>query len=57
MAIKAESWIKKFVKELRDSASSEDGEIKTIITQKIIKTAIAVTERRLKDLNELIDDP
>ena len=33
------------------------GEIKTNITQKLIKAAIAVTERRLKDLNELIDDP
>jgi len=36
---------------------SEEGEIKTTVKERKIKIAIKVCERRLKDLNELIDDP
>lgn len=57
MAVKAECHLKKYVRELRESAQSEEGEIKTTVKDKVIKVAIKVCERRLKDLNELIDDP
>lgn len=57
MAVKAECHLRKFVRQLRESASSEEGEIKTTVKEKVVKVAIKVCERRLKDLNELIDDP
>jgi len=57
MAIKAECHIKKYIAQLRESAASEEGEIKTTVKDKVIKLAMKVCERRLKDLNELIDDP
>jgi len=57
MAVKAECHLKKYIRELKTSAMSEEGEIKTSVKDLVIKTAIKVTERRLKDLNELIDDP
>lgn len=56
-AIKAECIVKRYVRELTESAMSEDGEVKTTVKQKLIECAIRVCERRLKDLNELIDDP
>lgn len=40
-----------------ESAISEEGDIKTTISEKTIKVALRVCERRLKDLNEMIDDP
>jgi tubulin monoglycylase TTLL3/8 len=55
--VKAECKIKTFVRELTESAMSEEGEIRTTIKPKVIETAIKVCERRLKDLDELIDDP
>ena len=74
MAVKAECHLKRFVRELRESAQAaadaanqegEDGneeeqkeiEIKTSVKEKVVKLAIKVCERRLKDLNEMIDDP
>jgi tubulin monoglycylase TTLL3/8 len=57
MAVKAEGHIKKYVRELRESAMAESGEITTKVKEKVIKVAIIVCERRLKDLNEMIDDP
>jgi len=57
MAVKAECFIKKYIRELRETAASEEGEIKTTVKEKIIKLAMRVVERRLKDLNEMIDDP
>lgn len=57
MATKAESHLKRYIRELRESAQNDDGEIKTSVKEKLIKTAITVCERRLKDLNEMIDDP
>lgn len=56
-AVKAECIVKRFIRELTESAMSEEGEIKTTVKQKTIECAIRVCERRLKDLNELIDDP
>lgn len=57
MAIKAECHLKKYIRELRESAESEDGEITTTVKEKVITVSIKVTQRRLKDLNEMIDDP
>jgi len=57
MAVKAECFVKRFVRELRESAAVEEGEIKTTVKEKVLKIAMKVCERRLKDLNELIDDP
>ena len=69
MAVKAECHLKKFVRELRESARAaadaagdqdEEGaeiEIKTSVKEKVLKLSIKVCERRLKDLNEMIDDP
>jgi hypothetical protein len=44
------------VRELRESAADGE-EIKSSVKEKVIKIAIKVTERRLKDLDEMIDDP
>ena len=57
MATKAETYLKRYIKELKDSAQNDDGEIKTSVKEKVIKIAMTVCERRLKDLNEMIDDP
>ena len=57
MAVKAESHLKRWIRELRESAKSEEGEIKSAVKPKVIQTAITVNMRRLKDLNEMIDDP
>lgn len=57
MAVKAESHLKKYIRELRASAQSEEGEIKTTVKEKVLKIAIKVVERRLRDLDQLIDDP
>jgi len=54
--VKAEGFLKRYIRELRESASEGD-EIKTKVKEKVIKVAISVTEKRLKDLNEMIDDP
>lgn len=56
-AIKAECLVKRFVRELQESAMSEEGEIKTTVSDKTLKIGLKVCERRLKDLNEMIDDP
>ena len=44
------------MRELRESAA-EGEEIKSRVKEKVISIAIKVTERRLKDLDEMIDDP
>ena len=44
------------MRELRESAADGE-EIKSSVKEKVIKIAIKVTERRLKDLDEMIDDP
>lgn len=54
--MKAEGFLKKYVRELRESAA-EGEDIKSSVKEKVIRIAIKVTERRLKDLNEMIDDP
>jgi len=42
MAVKAECHIKKYIRELRYSANSEEGEIKTSVKEKVLKTSIKV---------------
>ena len=49
--------MKRFVRELKESSESEEAEIKTSLSDRIVKTALKVCERRMKDLNEMIDDP
>lgn len=56
MAIKAEGFLKRYVRELRETAANGD-EIKSTVKEKVIRVAMKVSERRLKDLNEMIDDP
>lgn len=52
-AVKAESYVKIFVKEMRESM----GEKPSTVSDKILKTALKVCEKRLRDLDDLIDDP
>jgi len=52
-AVKAESVLKKYVRLLRESQGESQGDVE----DKVLKVAIKVCERRLKDLDDLIDDP
>lgn len=52
-AVKAESYVKTFVREMRESL----GEKSSSVSDKILKVALKVCEKRLKDLDDLIDDP
>lgn len=52
-AVKAESYVKQFVREMRESM----GEKPSTVTDKILKVALKVSEKRLRDLDDLIDDP
>jgi len=52
-AAKAESYVKLYVKEMRDCL----GEKPTTLAPKILKTALRVCEKRLRELDDLIDDP
>jgi hypothetical protein len=50
--MKAETYVKNFVREMRAS----NGE-KTTVTDKVLKVALRVCEKRLRELDDLIDDP
>ena len=50
--MKAESYVKTYVRELRDT----QGE-KTTVAANVIKVALKVCDKRLKDLDDIIDDP
>jgi len=52
-AVKAEAYVKVFVKEMRATM----GEKPSSVSDKILKTALKVCEKRLRDLDDLIDDP
>ncbi len=52
-AVKAECYVKTYVREMRESK----GEKPTTLSDKIIKTALKVCEKRLRELDDLIDDP
>jgi tubulin monoglycylase TTLL3/8 len=45
--------VKAYVKEMRESG----GEKNTIVPDKVLKVAMKVCEKRLKELDDLIDDP
>jgi hypothetical protein len=45
--------VKTFVRELRES----NGEKKSTVEDKVLKVAFRVCEKRLRDLDEMIDDP
>jgi len=42
MAVKAECHVNRFVRELRVTAASEEGEIKTSVKDKVLKTSIKI---------------
>lgn len=60
-AIKAESYVKIFVREMRETEGEREqipaGQPGNSVTNKVLKIALRVCERRLKDLDDLIDDP
>lgn len=51
-AIKAESYVKVFVKEMRETSGE-----KSSVPDKVLKVALKVCEKRLRELDDLIDDP
>lgn len=51
-AVKAECYVKTFVRQMKESAGE-----KTTVPEKTLKVALKVCEKRLKDLDDLIDDP
>lgn len=51
--MKAESYVKAYVREMRESQGGKS----TTVPDKVLKVAIRVCEKRLKDLDDLIDDP
>ncbi len=52
-AIKAESFVKTYVREMKET----NGEKSETVNDKLLKVSLRVCERRLKDLDDLIDDP
>jgi tubulin monoglycylase TTLL3/8 len=52
-AVKAECYVKIFVREMRAS----QGEKGSSVSDKVLKVALKVCEKRLKELDDLIDDP
>jgi tubulin monoglycylase TTLL3/8 len=55
-AMKAEAYVKLYVKELREAQTNGTEKV-TKIPDKVLKVAFKVCEKRLKDLDDLIDDP
>jgi len=60
-AVTAESWVKIFVREMHETEGErqaiEVGKPGNTCSDKILKVAMRICERRLKDLDDLIDDP
>jgi len=54
--VKAESYLKIYVREMRESFI-ENGSANTTVKSNVLKVAFKVCEKRTKDLDELIDDP
>lgn len=50
--MKAETYVKIFAREMRESLGA-----KTTITDKLLKVAMKVCDKRLRELDDLIDDP
>ena len=56
--MKAEGYVKVYVKEMRESqANGAVTEKSATVSDKVLKVAFKVCEKRLKDLDDLIDDP
>lgn len=53
---KAQCWLKRYVRELRQ-AFDQGGSLVSSVPKKVLQTAIDVTARRVRDLDEMIDDP
>jgi len=53
--MKAESYVKIYVREMRESQGAADKPL--TVPDKVLKVALKVCEKRLKDLDDLIDDP
>lgn len=51
--MKAEGYVKIYVRELRESL----GEKPTTVPPNVLKVALRVCEKKLRDLDDLIDDP
>lgn len=52
-AVKAESYVKIFVRELRETQGTSSPNVPA----NVLKVALRVCEKRLRDLDDLIDDP
>jgi len=52
-AVKAESYLKIYVREMRESQGSG----KSSVDDKVLKVALRVCDKRLRELDEMIDDP
>ena len=55
-AVKAESYLKIYIREMRESYLAK-GEAVTSVQSNVLKVALKVCEKRTKDLDEMIDDP
>lgn len=53
--MKAESYVKIYIREMRESQGAADKP--STVPEKVLKVALKVCEKRLKDLDDLIDDP
>ena len=51
-ALKAESYVKTFVREMRESKGEKHS-----VNEKVLKVAMRVCDKRLMELDDLIDDP
>lgn len=52
-SVKAETYVKIFIREMRESLGNKP----STITPHVLKVAMKVSEKRLRDLDDLIDDP
>ena len=56
-ATKAQSFLKIYVREIREAFNSGSELVSKSVSAQVLKIAIKVSERRVRDLDELIDDP
>jgi tubulin monoglycylase TTLL3/8 len=56
-ATKAQGFLKKFLREIREAFDNGEALESKSVSAQVLEAAISVTERRVKDLDDLIDDP
>lgn len=56
-ATKAVSWLKTYIREMRASYEETGAATSASVSDKLIKTALNICNRRVRDLDEMIDDP